>query len=90
MRAIKTLSALFALGLLSACPDPAASCCDCLIAHSCWDHQSCPDDPVGSCLHVRGDADVPSYASQSLEVCYASEVACEKDNCASECEGFVE
>ena len=75
---------------LNACPDPAASCCDCLISNTCWDNQICPDDPKGSCLYVLGDGNVPSYANDGWDVCYASGVDCEKTNCSSQCESVTE
>ena len=71
---------------LTACEDPAGACCDCLIEASCWNHQSCPDDPMGSCLYIRGDGDVPAYAGgDEWQVCYATGVDCEAANCNSEC-----
>jgi len=68
------------------CGKSGSSCCQCLIDNDCWDSQSCPDDPMGSCEYVRGDGDVPSYADESLDVCYASDSACEEDNCSDKCE----
>jgi len=71
---------------LFACEDPAGACCDCLIEAACWDHQICPDDPMGSCLYIRGDGDVPGYAGgDEWQVCYATGVDCEAVNCSSEC-----
>jgi len=64
----------------------SSACCQCLIDSDCWDSKICPDDPMGSCEYVRGDGDVPSYADEGSDVCYATGTECEEDNCSDKCE----
>jgi len=78
----------FAVLMSTGCTGGAAACCDCLVENDCWDSEICPDDPYGSCEYVRGDGDLPSYADDDDEVCYATGVECEETQCASECEGL--
>ncbi len=79
---------LFSLVLLaSACGKSGSACCQCLIDNDCWDSETCPEDPMGSCEYIRGDGDVPSYADgDEWDVCYASLNECENDNCSDDCD----
>ena len=63
-----------------------SACCQCLIDKECWGNDSCPEDPMGSCEYIRGGGDVPSYAADEWEVCYATGSECEKDSCSDKCE----
>lgn len=70
------------------CKSQAAVCCECVVDRGCWDTDSCPLEPLQSCLYVDDDDDPPGYARDDPgRTCYSVDIDCRQSACASECKG---
>ena len=94
MRVSVSVLARLVVGLslvcLVGCPDPAATCCSCIIDNGCWDHSICEEEAQASCEYILGLGELPGYAESESDICFATSRECEKRSCTMECEGITE
>jgi len=80
-KALGACLVLLALLLVSCGKSEEEECCECIVEQGCWDSRLCPEDPVGSCKWVRADGDLPSYADEGSDVCFAFGASCANEKC---------